>query len=171
MPPVETVSANLSGIQAAPDVTHIKSSETYIGYDRAENFSSPTGIIHDQSKTYDEPHKLDLNHWGLAGTWLVDEEKAILNSDHGEIVFRFFARDLHLVLAPGTNGKPIHFRVLLDGQAPGLNHGMDTDADGNGVIKEQRLYQLVRQSKDISEHTFSIEFLDSGVQAFAFTFG
>jgi hypothetical protein len=95
----------------------------------------------------------------------------VLQATPGRIVFRFLARDLHLVLGPGQDGKPVRFRVLLDGAAPGAGHGADADADGQGVVTEQRLYQLIRQSGDVREHVFSIEFLDPGVQAYAFTFG
>jgi len=95
----------------------------------------------------------------------------VLHAAPGKITFRFFARDLHLVMGPGSDGEPVRFRVLLDGAAPAANHGADTDASGQGIVKEQRLYQLVRQSADVGEHVFSIEFLDDGVQAYSFTFG
>jgi hypothetical protein len=101
----------------------------------------------------------------------VTKERAVLDRAGGKIFFRFHARDLHLVLGPGTAGKSVRFRVTLDGAAPGANHGVDTDSDGAGAVSEQRLYQLIRQSGDIGEHTFTIEFLDDGVQAYAFTFG
>ena len=101
----------------------------------------------------------------------IGEEKGVLVSAPGSILFRFHARDLHLVLAPGYDGKPVHFRILLDGVAPGSSHGVDTDAGGNGVVTEQRLYQLIRQPQDVKQHTFTIEFLDPGVRAYAFTFG
>jgi hypothetical protein len=101
----------------------------------------------------------------------VDREKAVLGAAPGKIEFRFYARDLHLVLGPGKDGKPVHYRVTLDGAAPAGNHGADTDTNGDGVIDTQRLYQLIRQSDGVGEHLFSIEFLDSGVQAYSFTFG
>ena len=104
-------------------------------------------------------------------TWTVHDEDGVLNQAPGIITFRFYARDLHLVMGPGADGKPIHFRVRLDGAAPEQNHGVDVDIHGNGVVHEQRLYQLIRQSRDVAEHTFSIEFLDQGVQAYSFTFG
>ena len=101
----------------------------------------------------------------------VDPEKAVLQTAPGKIVFDFYARDLHLVLGTGTDAKPVRFRVQLDGAAPGANHGADTDADGVGVVKDQRLYQLIRQTGPVGEHVFTIEFLDGGVQAYSFTFG
>jgi cytochrome c biogenesis protein CcdA/thiol-disulfide isomerase/thioredoxin len=159
------------GVQAAADEAHDQSPETYIGYRRAQSFSSPGGIVQDHPHTYAVPRSLDLNQWALAGTWTVDPEKALLTSSPGKIVYRFYARDLHLVLGPGTDGKPVRYRVQLDGAAPGPNHGADTDASGAGIIKEQRLYQLIRQSGEVGAHTFSIEFLDSDVQAYSFTFG
>jgi len=171
LPEPASKNVKASGVQAAADETNVKSPETYLGYERAEHFSSPDGFVGDESKAYKLPYKFELNDWALEGNWLVDKEKAVLVSAPGKLVFRFSARDLHLVLASNANGKPVRFRVLLDGAAPAGNHGMDVDAQGNGVINEQRLYQLIRQSNDVKEHTFTIEFLDEGAQAFSFTFG
>ena len=161
----------VTGVQAAADEAHVQSGETYIGYQRAEGFQPPGGLAHDVAKAYTAPSSLTLNQWSLAGRWTVDPEKAALSSAPGKIVFRFLARDLHLVLGAGADGKPVRFRVLLDGAPPGANHGADTDAGGEGVVKDQRLYQLIRQTDPVGEHVFSIEFLDGGVQAYAFTFG
>jgi cytochrome c biogenesis protein CcdA/thiol-disulfide isomerase/thioredoxin len=159
------------GVQAPPDEAHDQSPETYVGYRRADNFASPGGFTQDQAHLYSAPGALKLNQWALAGSWNVDPEKAALGASGGKIQFRFYARDLHLVLGPGSDGKPVRFRVTLDGAAPGANHGADTDSSGAGIIDGQRLYQLIRQSGDIGEHVFSIEFLDPGVQAYSFTFG
>jgi hypothetical protein len=112
-----------------------------------------------------------LNDWGVAGAWTIGKESAVLNEKGGGIAYRFHARDLHLVMGPGPDGSPVHFRVTIDGTAPGESHGADTDAEGMGVVERQRLYQLVRQGGAIGDHTFMIEFLDPGVQVFAFTFG
>jgi hypothetical protein len=107
----------------------------------------------------------------LAGTWTIGAEHAALDSAPGSIIYRFHARDLHLVLGPGPDGKPVRFHVTIDGKQPGNDHGTDTDASGSGVVTSQRLYQLVRQNGEIADRTFQIEFLDSGVRAYAFTFG
>jgi cytochrome c biogenesis protein CcdA/thiol-disulfide isomerase/thioredoxin len=171
LPPAGADMGGAKGILAAADETNIQSPETYIGYERAQNFASPAGFVPDQSNAYTVPSKLGLNQWGLAGNWAVHKEDAALAGAGGKITFRFRARDLHLVLGPGANGKPVRFRVQLDGSAPGLNHGVDTDSNGDGVVREQRLYQLIRQAKDVQEHTFAIEFLDGGVRAYSFTFG
>jgi hypothetical protein len=117
------------------------------------------------------PAQLKLNNWGLAGSWIEGAENAVLATAPGKVVFRFHARDLHLVLGPTKDGKPVRFRVLLDGKPPAEDRGTDTDADGNGSVVEYRLYQLVRQKQKVADRTFEIEFLDPGVQAFAFTFG
>ncbi|HZZ11563.1 MAG TPA: cytochrome c biogenesis protein DipZ [Paraburkholderia sp.] len=159
------------GVQAAADKADMQSPETYIGYQRAENFASPGGAAEDKVHTYAAPSRPDLNDWGLAGKWNVGAEHATLAAASGRIVYRFHARDLHLVLGPDKDGKPVRFRVSVDGAAPGAIHGSDVAADGSGTVTGQRLYQLVRQSGDVADHTFSIEFLDPGVQAFAFTFG
>jgi cytochrome c biogenesis protein CcdA/thiol-disulfide isomerase/thioredoxin len=159
------------GVQAPPDEAHDQSPETYVGYRRADNFASPGGFAQDQVHVYSAPAAMKLNQWALGGSWNVDPEKAVLGASGGKIEFRFYARDLHLVLGPGSDGKPVRFRVTLDGAAPAASHGADTDSSGAGVIDGQRLYQLIRQSGDVGEHVFSIQFLDPGVQAYSFTFG
>jgi cytochrome c biogenesis protein CcdA/thiol-disulfide isomerase/thioredoxin len=159
------------GIQASSDEKQVGSPETYIGYERAQHFVSSGGFGRGESKSYALPDKFNLNEWGLSGSWRVDPEKAVSQGAGGKIVFRFHARDLHLVLGPGVDGKPVRFRVSIDGQEPGDSHGVDIDSSGAGVAKDQRLYQLIRQSGDIRDRTFTIEFLDSGVQAYSFTFG
>jgi cytochrome c biogenesis protein CcdA/thiol-disulfide isomerase/thioredoxin len=171
LPPPGMDTSTAIGVQAAADEAHDQSPETYLGYARAQNFRSPGGLVHDRLQTYAIPPSLDSNQWALGGTWYVDNEKAALSKARGKIAYRFYARDLHLVLGPGPAGRPIRFRVQLDGSAPGANHGADTDENGDGVIKEQRLYQLIRQAAGVSEHVFTIEFLDNDVQAYSFTFG
>ena len=170
--PADLVSVNASGAEAAPSAEEARSPETYLGHNRIENFAAPGGAVFDRSHVYaDTTAPLALNQWRLAGDWTISGENAALNAAGGRIVYRFHARDLHLVLGPGADGKPLRFRVTIDGQAPGANHGADTDADGNGTVDGQRLYQLVRQGGAIADRTFEIEFLDPGVQAYAFTFG
>jgi cytochrome c biogenesis protein CcdA/thiol-disulfide isomerase/thioredoxin len=168
--PTSLVSVAATGAEAAPSAHDDQSPETYIGYDRADNFASPGGIVEDEAHTY-AAVPLQLNQWSLAGDWTVGAQNAMLDKVGGRIAFRFHARDLHLVLGPAADGKPIRYRVTIDGAAPCVNHGTDTDADGQGIIDGQRLYQLIRQSGAISDHTFEIEFLDTAVQAYAFTFG
>jgi cytochrome c biogenesis protein CcdA/thiol-disulfide isomerase/thioredoxin len=166
------VSVTASGAEAASDGRDVKSPETYIGYNRADNFASPGGIVEDESHDYAAAAGApERNQWSLAGDWTVSAEDAALTKSGGRIVYRFHARDLHLVLGPGADGKPVRFRVTIDGEAPGADHGADVDADGMGVVEGQRLYQLIRQHGAIADRTFAIEFLDPGVQAFAFTFG
>ncbi|MGA7629974.1 MAG: cytochrome c biogenesis protein DipZ [Terriglobales bacterium] len=166
---VLSVSGN--GAEAAPDKVNSRSPETYIGYHRAEHFASAEPIAQDSRKVYTLRPRLSLNQWGLAGTWKVSAESAVLQTTPGKIAFRFHARDLHLVLGPTTDGKPVRFIVKLDGTAPGEDHGSDTDASGAGTVQDHRLYQLIRQKGQVEDRTFEIEFLDPGVQAFAFTFG
>ena len=159
------------GAQAESDVKDVRSPETYIGYARQQNYVSPEKIEQDAPGDYTAPGRLDVNDWGLAGKWDVGSERAVLLAAPGKIVFRFHARDLHLVLGPGKDGKPIRFRVLLDGNAPLDDRGADVDGQGNGAVKEYRLYQLIRQKGKVEDRTFQIEFLGSGVEAFSFTFG
>lgn len=164
------VSVAASGAEAAADEHDIRSPETYIGYDRTENFASPEGIAQNASRVY-SVSRLNLNQWALSGDWTVGAEYADLNAKDGAIVYRFHARDLHLVLGSAPGRGPIRFRVTVDGEPPAESHGTDVDAQGQGVVDGQRLYQLVRQRGAITDHTFEIQFLDPGVQAYAFTFG
>jgi cytochrome c biogenesis protein CcdA/thiol-disulfide isomerase/thioredoxin len=164
------VKVDAAGAQAAPDFAEVRSPETYIGYARAANFASPGGASPDEAHVY-KTAPLRLNEWSLAGGWTMGEERADLNAAGGEIAFRFHARDLHLVLGPGEDGKPVRFRVKIDGAAPGDNHGADVNAQGEGSVTGERLYQLVRQTGAIGDRLFEIEFLDPGVRAYAFTFG
>jgi len=165
------VQVNGSGATAAPDTDDIQSPETYIGYERQENYVSPEKIRRDAEATYTAPGRMDVNNWGLAGKWMVGGEHAALVSARGKIVFRFHARDLHLVLGPGKDGKPVRFRILVDGAPPAQDHGADTDGSGEGTVTAYRLYQLIRQKGKVEDRTFEIQFLDPGVQAYAFTFG
>jgi cytochrome c biogenesis protein CcdA/thiol-disulfide isomerase/thioredoxin len=168
--PANVVSVSATGAEAASDEADVKSPETYIGYMRAENFASPGGAVSDAAHDYSVAD-LKLNDWGLAGAWTVGGQYATLDKKDGAISYRFHARDLHLVLGPGADGAPVRFRITIDGAAPGESHGADVDANGEGVVTENRLYQLVRQTGPIVDRTFTIEFLDPDVQAYAFTFG
>ncbi|VVM88303.1 cytochrome c biogenesis protein DipZ [Pseudomonas fluorescens] len=165
------INASAEGVQLAPDMNEVQSPETYVGYQRAEHFVAETRLTPDKVTTYNPVSQLALNDWSLEGQWNVGPERATSSAPAGRIVYRFHARDLHLVLGPGADGKPVRFKVLIDGKAPGEAHGTDVAPDGSGNVTEQRLYQLVRQSGAVTDRTFSIEFLDPGVSAYAFTFG
>lgn len=166
----DLVQIQAQGAEAAADMSRLGSPETYVGYARAENFRSPGGFARDALKTY-APASLNLNDWSLSGSWRVTREHAELASAGGRVAFRFRARDLHLVMGPGASGSSPRFRVRIDGRAPGADAGADIDAQGVGRIDDQRLYQLIRQTGSVDQRTFEIEFLDPGVQVFAFTFG
>lgn len=165
------IEADAKGIQAAPDMNEVQSPETYLGFQRAENFVSTGTLATDTVANYPAAGNLALNNWTLEGQWNVGGQQATLATANGKIVYRFHARDLHLVLGPGADGKPVRFKVTLDGQAPGDAHGTDVAPDGSGTVTEQRLYQLVRQPGAVKDRTFTIEFLDPHVAAYAFTFG
>ncbi len=167
----DLVSGDGQGIEAPADWDDLRSPETYIGYLRATNFSSPGGGSHDRARDYGLPDALRLNRWALAGDWTVGREAAVLNAPGGRIAHRFHARDLHLVMAPAAHDRPVRFRVLLDGEPPQGDHGEDTDERGEGTVTEPRLYQLIRQRGRVAEHTFEIAFPDPGVHAYVFTFG
>jgi thiol-disulfide isomerase/thioredoxin len=169
--PDDFVSVDGRGAEAAADWEDLKSAENYVGFQRTENFASAGGPVPGKSHVYAAPARLALNHWSLSGDWTMDKGDILLNKATGRIVYRFHARDLHLVMGPAAAGRSVRFRVLIDGKPPGPAHGSDVDSEGNGAVSEQRMYQLVRQPKPIVDRQFEIEFLDPGVQAFSFTFG
>jgi thiol-disulfide isomerase/thioredoxin len=166
----ELASVEGVGVEAEADWDDLRTPETYLGYARGERFASEDGAADDEPQAYELPERLRLNHWGLAGEWTIGREKAALEQAGGSIAFRFHARDAHLVLSPGAAGT-IPFRVRLDGEAPGRSHGVDVDEDGNGVLEEGRLYQLVREQDAVRERTLEITFLEPGAEGYAFTFG
>ena len=166
-----SVSIEAHGPEVGADRGSLKSPETYIGHGKAEMFASPGGAAVNTRHLYAVPSRLRLNQWALSGEWTVQAEAAALNRAGGRIAYRFHARDVHLIMGPVARGGAVPFRVSIDGRPPGASHGGDADEQGNGTVTGQRLYQLVRQPGPISERRFEIEFLDSGVEAFAFTFG
>ncbi len=167
----EPISVKARGLDVAADWANLKSPENYVGFERAENFASPGGVVPDRPRMYERPAQLRLNQWALSGDWTVKKETAALNKAGGSITYRIHARDLHLVMGPATPGASVKFRVLIDGKPPGAAHGGDVDEQGYGTVTEQRLYQLIRQSGPIADRQFEIEFLAPGVETFAFTFG
>ncbi len=159
------------GAEAAADWESLKSAENYLGYQRTENFALSGSAVFYKRHVYAAPAQLRLNHWAIVGDWTVGKQAIELHGANGRILYRFHARDLHVVMGPAARGTSIRFHVLIDGQPPGAAHGIDVDAQGNGTANEQRLYNLIRQRKPIADRQFEIEFLDPGVQAFSFTFG
>jgi thiol-disulfide isomerase/thioredoxin len=153
----ELVSVEGVGVEAEADWEHLRTPETYLGSARGE-------------RPYTPPERLPLGHWALAGEWTIGPESVVLDQPGGSIAYRFHARDVHLVLSPGA-GEPIPFRVLLDSEAPGPSHGVDVDEDGNGLLRDGRMYQLVREHDAVRERTLEITFLEPGAEAYAFTFG
>jgi thiol-disulfide isomerase/thioredoxin len=165
------VSVDARGFEAPADWGNLKSTENYVGYGRTQSFASPGGVAKDKPRGYQLPAILRLNEWALAGDWTVRNEVAALNGPNGVIAYRFQARDLHLVMGPSDLGKPVRFRLRINGQPPGNAHGADVDDGGYGTVTKQRLYQLIRQPGSITDRLFEIEFLDPGAEVFAFTFG
>jgi hypothetical protein len=154
------VQINPDGTEAAADWNDLRSPETYLGDERAVGFKRDT-----------TPRDLGRNEWTLSGTWTIGAVPVALDEPGGSLSFRFHARDLHLVMGPPSLHAAVRFRVRLDGRSPGVAHGVDVDEDGNGTADYQRMYQLIRQPRPVSDRTFEIEFLDPGIEAFVFTFG
>jgi thiol-disulfide isomerase/thioredoxin len=167
----ELVSVDARGVEAPADWGSLRSPENYLGYNRTQNFASPGGAVPDTRRVYVAPTSRRLNSWGMAGDWTMGSASVRSNGAGGRIVYRFHARDLHLVMGPARRGTSVRFRVRIDGQPPGVAHGLDVDEQGNGTVTDQRMYQLIRQPKPIADRQFEIEFLDPGIEAFSFTFG
>jgi thiol-disulfide isomerase/thioredoxin len=167
----DLVSVAADGFEAQADWTNLGSPETYLGYEQAQNFASPGGAAFDEPRTYVMPDSLKLNHWALSGNWTIESGASVLHRADGGIAFRFHARDVHLVMGPGSRGTSVPFRVLVDGEPPGDAHGLDADEQGLGTLVQQRLHQLIRERGSITDRTFEITFLGPGVEAYAFTFG
>jgi thiol-disulfide isomerase/thioredoxin len=165
------VSPDARGPELDADWENLGSPETYVGRARGVNFASPGGAVPNRPEVYAYPAGLRLNQWALAGDWTIAREAAVLNAPKGRISYRFHARDVHLVMGPATRGRPVRFRVYLDGKPPAQAHGVDVDDRGNGTIAEPRMYQLIRQAAPIHDRVFEIEFLDPGAEVFSFTFG
>jgi thiol-disulfide isomerase/thioredoxin len=160
-----------AGAEADADWKNLRSPETYLGHGRSQSFASPEIEFLNRARHYTYPDKLRLNQWAFAGSWTMTNEFTRANNAGGRLMIRFHARDVHLVMGPAVPGASVRFRVTLDGQTPGAAHGIDIDDQGNGTVAAQRMYQLIRQPGSIADRTFEIEFFDSGVEVFAFTFG
>jgi hypothetical protein len=169
--PDELVSVEPGGLEAQADWESLETQETYLGYEQGSNFVSPGGVAFGEPRAYVVPDSLALNRWALAGSWTVQPGKSVVTEAGGRVVFRFHARDVHLVLGLPAKDAPVPFRVLLDGLPPGEAHGLDVDERGRGTLSEQRLHGLIRQPGRIRDRTFEIVFDAPGAEAYAFTFG
>jgi hypothetical protein len=167
----DVVSVDARGVEAPADWATLRSPENYTGYGRSENFASPGGVLPDKPGSYAIPTELRLNNWALSGNWTIEQEATRLNTANGKLAYRFHARDLNIVMGPAVAGTSVRFHVLLDGNPPRAAQGSDVDADGDGTVVEQRLYQLIRQQGPVAERTFEITFLDPDLAAYVFTFG
>jgi thiol-disulfide isomerase/thioredoxin len=167
----DLVTVNAVGLEAAADWNDLKSPENYLGYERTTNFASATDALLSKSRRYAVPAHLRLNQWALSGDWTLKADASALSGANGRIAYHFHARDVNLVMGPTARSTPVRFHVSVDGQPPGTAHGSDVDENGNGTVREQRVYQLIRQPRPIVDRLFEIEFLDPGVEAYAFTFG
>jgi thiol-disulfide isomerase/thioredoxin len=167
----DLVTPALEGFEAQADWANTESPETYLGYGQGQNFASTGGAELDEPRTYAAPERLDVNQWALTGNWTVERGASVLHEPGGRILFRFHARDVHLVLAPREGGASVPFQVHVDGEPPGDAHGLDVDQEGKGTVRQPRLYQLVREPGRVTDRTFEITFFDPGVEAYVFTFG
>jgi thiol-disulfide isomerase/thioredoxin len=165
------VSVEPQGLEVAADWSDLRTPETYLSYGRSYSFASADAERFEEPQDYPEPSGLSLNEWAPSGLWTLAEHAAVLGEAPGRIAIRFHARDVNLVMGPPARGPSVPFRVLIDGEVPGAAHGSDVDEQGKGTLSEQRTYQLIRQPKPIADRLLEIEYLESGVEAYCFTFG
>jgi hypothetical protein len=159
-------------VEAPPQWSTLRSGESYLGYGKATSYApGGTPIRQHKDAVYQPAGELGTNQWTLAGSWRLEPELAVATGANGRVIQRFHARDLHMVLGPAADGRPVRFRVTLDGRPPLADHGADINEQGEGVIEGHKLYQLVRQQTPDRDRVFQIEFLEPGVEAYAFTFG
>jgi thiol-disulfide isomerase/thioredoxin len=159
------------GLEVAADWRTLRSPETYTGYGQSTGFASDDAAAFDRPHGYTARPRLPLNYWDLAGTWTVTRHAAAVLEPGGRIAFQFQARDVNLVMGPTSKGGSVPFRVYLDGEVAEAAAGTDVGSDGRGTVNAQRTYQLIRQTGQIEERRFEIEFLDAGAEAYCFTFG
>jgi thiol-disulfide isomerase/thioredoxin len=167
----DLVSVDPVGPEVAADYRTLRSPETYLGYDQATGMASPDGLRADEAHDYTPPSRLGLNQWAPSGAWSISRRAATSTAPKARLAYRFQARDVNLVMGPASRGTAIPFRVRIDGRPATGAHGTDVDAEGNGTVADQRLYQLVRQPAPIAERVVEIEFLEPGAELFCFTFG
>jgi thiol-disulfide isomerase/thioredoxin len=169
--PTQPIQLQPTGFEMPADWSNLESPETYVGYIRTQGFASPQGVVADKRTLYSAPGQLRLNQWGLSGEWFMRKESVFVSGRNGKIIYRFHARDLNLIMGPSVQGSFIRFRVFIDGKGPGAAHGLDVDSNGNGILSEQRMYQLIRQEGPVADREFEIEFSDPDAEVYDFTFG
>jgi len=168
---IDMVMVDPQGLEVAADWRSLRSPETYLGYGQSSGFAAEDSEFYDRSHVYEGARDLQVNSWNLTGDWTLAQHAAVLNEAGGRVAFAFHARDVNLVMGPVTAGASIPFRVSLDGHAVDGANGTDVDVDGRGVLTDQNTYQLIRQSGEIDDGIFEIEFLAAGAEVYCFTFG
>jgi cytochrome c biogenesis protein CcdA/thiol-disulfide isomerase/thioredoxin len=163
------IAPDTQGVGLGADLSSLRSPEAYLGYQKGHGPRTVGPASADQPVDY-RAAGLSLNTWSLEGTWTLKPEYVEAQRPDTQLAMRFHARDANLVMGARPS-QAVRFRVTIDGQAPGADHGTDVDAQGNGVVNGARLYQLVRQRGGVRARTVEIRFIDPGVQAYAFTFG
>jgi thiol-disulfide isomerase/thioredoxin len=167
----ELVSVGPVGFEVPADWSTLRSPETYLGYSRASGLAAPDHARLDEPFAVPEPRGLSLNRWSPMGDWTIASHASVVNAAGGRLAFRYQARDVNIVMGSSSAGTAIPFRVRIDGQSPGADHGFDVDSDGLGSVTDQRLYQLIRHAGPVRERLLELEFLEPGAEVYCFTFG
>ena len=147
--------------------------ELYLGYGRMGYFATPDQLITDKKKTYELSEDLVLHHFALSGDWQIEEERS-MPFEGSTMVLAFESKDVFLVMRPASDktseGKASKVRVLLDDKLLTGNNAGDDVKDGVVTVEVDRLYKLVKLDKP-GQHVLKLEFLDSNLELYAFTFG
>src|SRR3989344_461049 len=147
--------------------------ELYLGYGRMGYFATPNELARDEKKTSELPEDLVINHFALSGDWQIEEERS-MPFEGSTMVLAFESKDVFLVMRPASDktseGKASKVRVLLDDKLLTGNNAGDDVKDGVVTVEVDRLYKLVKLDKP-GQHVLKLEFLDSNLELYAFTFG
>lgn len=162
---------------AAPDnvdtvnFSKVRSPETYLGSSRIEFIGNlPSLDCFGQSCSFflGQQQDVELNTYQLDGTWQINGEESTLKSDSGSIFIRFSASKVNLVAGSEND---VRAEVYLDGDLVSTEKAGAHMIDGVVTFNTHDLYNLIDLRGNYGEHLLEIRFFDSGVSAFAFTFG
>ncbi len=143
------------------------SPETYFGSDRNEYLANGIQQL-PGSQTLTLPNNYSPNSLYLGGMWNFQHQYAETSSKNATIVYQYNAKNVYFVASSKSN---VSITVTRDGKSLGTFAGSDLDTNGNGSIKESRLYNLIQNDDPSTTHTLEITVHDPGLDAYTFTFG
>jgi hypothetical protein len=141
--------------------------ETYLGFGRAQNFSSIEDIQPDLTAEYHLPEPLALNAWAVGGPWRFTTDAITAESDKSVLRLHFNASKVFLVVSH-YDGDPKEATLVLNGAPPGTHSGDDA-LDGHLVVDDVGIYEILNV-KSVTEGLLEIQVDTPGLQIQAFVF-